>query len=85
MTGVTEPVRPDEWARLRAFVLAERSGPASLALVGEPVAGKSTLWRTAVDTAREAGHRVLRSEPSVAEADLPFAGVSDPQEDGPTR
>jgi DNA-binding CsgD family transcriptional regulator len=48
-----------------------------LAVEGEAGAGKSTLWRAGVAAATDAGHRLLRSEPSAGEADLSFAGLSD--------
>jgi DNA-binding CsgD family transcriptional regulator len=44
---------------------------------GEAGAGKSTLWRAGVAAAADAGHRLLRSEPSQSEADLSFAGLTD--------
>jgi DNA-binding CsgD family transcriptional regulator len=72
-------VRSAEWRRVREFAtgVAARAGPAVLALEGEAGAGKSTLWRAGVEAAAEAGHRLLRSEPSASEADLSFAGLSD--------
>jgi len=70
-------VRPAEWWRVREFALGTRAAPAGLAIQGEAGAGKSTLWRAGVEAAGEAGQRVLRSEPSASEADLPFAGLSD--------
>ena len=51
--------------------------PAVLAVTGEAGAGKSTLWRAAVEVAARAGCRVLRSEPSAGEADSSFVGLSD--------
>ena len=48
-----------------------------LVIEGEPGSGKSTLWHEGVDAACELGHHVLRSEPSVSETDLSYAGLSD--------
>jgi DNA-binding NarL/FixJ family response regulator len=72
-------VRSAEWRRVRAFAagVAARAEPAVLALEGEAGAGKSTLWRAGVEAAAEAGHRLLRSEPSASESDMSFAGLSD--------
>jgi DNA-binding CsgD family transcriptional regulator len=71
-------VRAAEWRRVRDFATAvnNREWPAVLAISGEAGAGKSRLWRAAVDRA-ESACRVLRSEPSASEADTPFAGLSD--------
>ncbi|HSZ39906.1 MAG TPA: AAA family ATPase [Trebonia sp.] len=76
-------VRAAEWRRVRDFATAvnSREWPAVLAISGEAGAGKSRLWRAAVDRAEsadpESACRVLRSEPSASEADTPFAGLSD--------
>lgn len=70
-------VRQAEWRRVRDFALSARTFPAVLALQGEAGAGKSTLWRSGVGAAQEAGHRVLRTEPSAGETDMSFAGLSD--------
>jgi DNA-binding CsgD family transcriptional regulator len=48
-----------------------------LAITGEAGAGKSTLWRSGVAAAEEAGHLVLHTEPSAGEADMSFAGLAD--------
>src|SRR5690348_13429435 len=48
-----------------------------MAIAGEAGSGKSTLWRGGVEAAASSGHRVLRSEPSAAEADLAFSVLSD--------
>ncbi|HEX4659437.1 MAG TPA: AAA family ATPase [Streptosporangiaceae bacterium] len=70
-------VRPAERRRVREFALGTRALPAGLVIQGEAGAGKSTLWRAGVEAAGQAGHRLLRSEPSASEADLSFAGLSD--------
>jgi DNA-binding CsgD family transcriptional regulator len=72
-------VRAAEWRRVREFATdaAGRVTPAALVVEGEPGAGKSRLWRAALEVAAAAGCRVLRSEPSASEADSPFAGLSD--------
>ena len=72
-------VRAAEWRRVREFAIdaAGRVTPTALVVEGEPGAGKSRLWRAALEVAAAAGCRVLRSEPSASEADSPFAGLSD--------
>jgi DNA-binding CsgD family transcriptional regulator len=70
-------VRMAEWQRIRGFAVSVPASPVLLAVKGEAGAGKSTLWRAGVAAATGAGHRLLRSEPSAAEADLSFAGLSD--------
>jgi DNA-binding NarL/FixJ family response regulator len=70
-------VRVAEWQRVREFATGSPASPALLAVEGEAGAGKSTLWRAGVAAATDAGHGLLRSEPSAAEADLSFAGLSD--------
>ena len=70
-------VRLAEWQRVREFATGTRAAPAVLAIEGEAGAGKSTLWRAGVEAAAASGYRLLRSEPSEAEAVLSFAGLSD--------
>jgi hypothetical protein len=70
-------VRLAEWRRVREFAISAPNSPAVLALQGEAGAGKSTLWRNGVETAREAGHRVVHTEPSAGETDMSFSGLSD--------
>jgi DNA-binding CsgD family transcriptional regulator len=72
-------VRAAEWRRVREFATdaAGRVRPAAVVVEGEAGAGKSRLWRAAVEVAADAGCQVLRSEPSASEADSPFAGLSD--------
>ena len=79
MAAIGGIVRTAEWRRVREFAtgVPARAEPAVLAVVGEAGAGKSTLWRAGAEAAAEAGHRLLRSEPSASEADLSFAGLSD--------
>lgn len=72
-------VRAAEWKQVREFAagVPNRDTPAVLALRGEAGAGKSTLWRAGLAAAEAAGCRPLRSEPSAAEADLPYTALSD--------
>ncbi len=77
MAAVRAIVRQAEWGRVREFTAPDRTSPAVLAITGEAGAGKSTSWRSGVAAAREAGHLVLRTEPSASETDMSFAGLSD--------
>ena len=77
MAAVRGIARPAEWHRVREFTANEPTSPAVLAITGEAGAGKSTLWRSGVVAALEAGHLVLRTEPSAGETDMSFAGLSD--------
>jgi DNA-binding CsgD family transcriptional regulator len=72
-----EIVRLAEWQRICEFAARTPATPAVLAVEGEAGAGKSTLWRAGAAVAADAGYRLLRSEPTEAEADLSFAGLSD--------
>jgi hypothetical protein len=79
VTGGASLVRAAEWGRIREFAVGVPAlrVPALLAVGGEAGAGKSTLWRAGIAAAADAGCRVLRSEPSAAEADASFVGLSD--------
>ncbi len=66
---------PEFWA-LRGF-LDRDTARRSLALVGEPGIGKTTLWEAGIAIARERGVRVLVARPSGAEAELSFAALID--------
>jgi DNA-binding CsgD family transcriptional regulator len=72
-------VRTAEWRLIHDFAAGarDRASPAALAVQGEAGAGKSTLWKAGVKAADEAGCRLLRSEPSASETELPFAGLFD--------
>lgn len=52
-------------------------GPRVIVVEGEAGIGKSTLWTTAVQAARQRGYRVATSRPSEAESVLAYAGVAD--------
>jgi DNA-binding CsgD family transcriptional regulator len=76
-SGSGELVRSDEWRRVYQFAVDIGDHPAALVIAGEAGAGKSVLWQAAAAAAARAGHRVLRTEPSATEAELPFVGLSD--------
>ena len=68
--------REAELGVLRELVTAD-SPVRALVLFGEPGIGKSTLWETGLELAREHGLHILRARPSDAEAQLSFAALTD--------
>ncbi len=71
--------RDAELSSLSAF-LDRRTpvrGPAAIALEGDAGIGKSTLWRAAVEDARDRDLRVLSSQPAESERALAHAGLGD--------
>ena len=69
--------REVEFASIHAFLQRPAEGPVALVLEGEAGIGKSTLWLTGVEAARERGFRVLVSRPAEAERGLAHAGLGD--------
>lgn len=68
--------REVELARLDHFV-RDPCPASAMVLVGGPGIGKTTLWETAVGSARASGARVLMARPSGSAAQLPFVGLID--------
>jgi DNA-binding CsgD family transcriptional regulator len=73
--------RGEELAVLRAFFAQAPASPSAFVLEGEAGIGKSTLWLTGRELARERGLRVLSSRPAEAERSLAFTGLADLFED----
>ncbi|HEX5149376.1 MAG TPA: AAA family ATPase, partial [Candidatus Limnocylindrales bacterium] len=69
--------REAERERIIAFLDQRDVLPATLIIEGEAGAGKTTLWRDGIASAREAGYRVLTCRPAGAEVQLSFASLSD--------
>jgi DNA-binding NarL/FixJ family response regulator len=69
--------RAAELAAVDELLEALAAGPGVLVLEGEPGIGKTTLWQSAVASARARGLRVLTSRPGFAETRLTFAGLGD--------
>jgi DNA-binding CsgD family transcriptional regulator len=77
-TEAVEPVgRQWELAEADRFLDAVPAGPAALVLEGEPGIGKTTIWRAAVDAARNRSYRVLVCRASESESALSFLGLGD--------
>jgi DNA-binding CsgD family transcriptional regulator len=69
--------RETEFADAVSFVAAAAAGPAALLVDGDAGIGKTTVWRTAAEAARDRGHRVLSATAVDLEADLPFVVLRD--------
>jgi ATP/maltotriose-dependent transcriptional regulator MalT len=59
------------------FLNSAAVGPSGLVLEGEAGIGKTTLWLTAVEQARERGFRVLSAQPAAAESVQAYASLAD--------
>jgi DNA-binding CsgD family transcriptional regulator len=68
--------REVEQAALREFLSSDRELPAALILDGEAGIGKTTLWHAGVEIA-QGSHQVLVAQAASAEAEFPFASLSD--------
>ena len=68
--------RESELRIVEAFLAADEGG-GSLAILGEPGIGKTTVWQEAVALARSHGATVLVARPAESEARLSFAGLAD--------
>jgi DNA-binding NarL/FixJ family response regulator/RecA/RadA recombinase len=68
--------REAELALVDAYLAGEPTGR-TLAIVGEPGIGKTTVWSEAVARARRSETTVLVARPSESEATLAFAGLAD--------
>ena len=69
--------REGELAVVEAFLAEDDRGARTLAIVGEPGIGKTTVWREAVRRAGERAAVVLVAGPAESEARLSFAGLTD--------
>jgi DNA-binding CsgD family transcriptional regulator len=67
--------RDEELAAVSTFL--DGVLPAALLLAGEAGIGKTTVWRSGLEQAREQGVRVLLCRPAESEARLSFAGLAD--------
>lgn len=69
--------REAELAAVESLLEEVEHGPAALVLDGEAGIGKTTVWLSGVEQARERGYCVLSCRPSEAEASLPFVALAD--------
>ncbi|WP_194897104.1 AAA family ATPase, partial [Catenulispora pinisilvae] len=69
--------RPTELAAVRELLADAAERPRALLLTGEAGIGKSTVWSAGVESAREAGWRVLTARGDQTETGLSFAGLTD--------
>src|SRR5437763_11856779 len=69
--------REEELRRIEAFLDRATAGSAALLLEGDAGIGKTTLWRSGVELAREHEFLVLQARPAEAERELSFAALSD--------
>ncbi|HUK95749.1 MAG TPA: AAA family ATPase [Gaiellaceae bacterium] len=69
--------REAELAAIETFLAAVEQGPRALVLSGEPGIGKTILWETGVEHARERFGAVLTCRGVEAEASLSFAALSE--------
>ena len=69
--------REAERAGIEQLLDSVAEGPVGLALEGVPGIGKTTLWRDALDSARQRDYRVLVTAPGEPDSTLAFAGLGD--------
>ena len=69
--------RPLELRAVSEFLRSAAQQPCGLVIEGEPGIGKTTLWLSAVERARDSGFRVFSARVGQAESVLAFAAVAD--------
>jgi DNA-binding CsgD family transcriptional regulator len=75
MAGVVS--RPLEIRAVSEFLQSAARQPSALVIEGEPGIGKTTLWLSAVEQARDSGYRVFCARVGQAESVLAYAAVAD--------
>jgi DNA-binding CsgD family transcriptional regulator len=75
MAGVVS--RPLEIRAVSEFLQSATRQPSALVIEGEPGIGKTTLWLSAVERARDNGCRVFSARVGQAESMLAYAAVAD--------
>ena len=75
MPGVVS--RPLEIRAVSEFLQSAAHQPSALVIEGEPGIGKTTLWLSAVERARDTGCRVFCARVGQAESMLAYAAVAD--------
>lgn len=69
--------RPAERRTIAGFLTSATSEPSALLIEGEPGIGKTTLWLTALELARDEGVRVLSARAAAAESVLAYTALAD--------
>src|SRR3954469_9605998 len=69
--------RDAELATIEGFVAKLGESPRALVIAGEPGIGKTTLWQSTVDAARQRGATTLETRPLQADARRSFTGLAD--------
>ena len=69
--------RPFELRTVSEFLRSVTQQPSGLVIEGEPGIGKTTLWLSAVEQARNSGYRVFSARVGQAESVLAYATVAD--------
>ncbi|MDT5340010.1 MAG: hypothetical protein QOD90_5515 [Mycobacterium sp.] len=67
--------RPRESLEITRLLDAASSAPAALIFEGEPGIGKTTVWLTALDEARERGFLVLSTRPTAAKSVMAYTAL----------
>ena len=76
--GVSGVVGRDvEIGAVERFLEPGQADHTTIAILGEPGIGKTTVWEEAVARARDGGATVLLARPAESEAKLSFAGLTD--------
>ena len=69
--------REPECAQIEQLLDRGSVGPVGIVVEGPPGIGKTTVWRHAVDAARDRGFQILEAAPAEADAALGFSGLGD--------
>jgi DNA-binding CsgD family transcriptional regulator/tetratricopeptide (TPR) repeat protein len=69
--------RPLEFRAVTEFLRSASHEPSGLVIEGEPGIGKTTLWLSAIEQARDNGYQVLSARVGQAESVLAYAAVAD--------
>ena len=69
--------RPFELRTVSEFLRSVTQQPSGLVIEGEPGIGKTTLWLSAIEQARDSGFRVFSARVGQAESVLAYATVAD--------
>src|SRR6476469_2193442 len=68
--------RPFELRTVSEFLRSVTQQPSGLVIEGEPGIGKTTLWLSAIEQARDSGYRVFSARVGQAESVLAYAAVA---------